>query len=96
MGANFQTLTYDGDLTEIAVKDRFDDAVAQSRIEDGHSYSGEIGMATGLQFSGETFEDQYTAEIHVESAAEKWGPAIAVRFKQADKEFWLIGAWCSS
>jgi hypothetical protein len=97
MGANFCTLTFDGELTRDEVRGRFDAAVDQSLYESGHSYSGEIGMATGLMFMSKTFESQQEAYEWVSDAAEKWGPALCVRYKApGDKEFWYIGAMCSS
>lgn len=94
MGANFVTLKLTGTQTE--VRAGFEAAQEQSRYEDGHSYSGGIGMARGLKLIGEDepFADEMTAEEWLLTHCEKWEEALAVRLP--DKDMWLIGAMCAS
>jgi len=81
----------------------------QDRFENGHEYSGTIGMASGVR----TFvhpkpltEDQARVWIfgewddasgqYKEGKAEKWGPAILVNVKAKNrKRRWFLGAVCS-
>jgi hypothetical protein len=97
MGANFCTLRYDGNLTKEQVIDRFESDQEQCRYENGHSYSGGIGMANGISFPGKEFETADEAYNWVDETAEKWEAALAVRYKDSEgKWFWFIGALCSS
>ena len=109
MGASFNTFKVPGTLTKSEVKVRFDEAQSQDRHENGHSYSGGIGMANGLVFIGKTFPDIQVAQDWLDENAQKWGPALAVtatdnRLRlwndtlnpEFDKPVWVIGAVCSS
>ena len=97
MGASFLTLTFPGDKTRNQVKADFDQAVDQSRYEDGHSYSGCIGMATGLIFEDKTFDDYAAAENFLSDACEKWEEARCVTFLNKEKKAtWLVAAMCAS
>ena len=98
MGANFQTMKLDGSLDRVAVGTKFEDAQDEDRYENGHSYSGGFGMATGLLFSTEpTFPSEDAAYDYLNNAAEKWGEAVAIRFRDSNsKEQWMIGANCAS
>jgi hypothetical protein len=94
MGANFQTLTVDGEKTRNEVDAIFSSAQADDRYENGHSYSGGFGMATGLQFDDRTFEGDQAASDYLEQVCQKWDCARCVTFKNTftGKTFWLIGA----
>ena len=97
MGASFVTLKFLGEKTRNEVKALFDQAVDQSRYEDGHSYSGCIGMATGLIFEEKTFDNEGEADDFLSEACEKWEEARCVTFLNKDKKAtWLIGAMCAS
>lgn len=97
MGANFQTLALDGKLDRMAVERKFNDAQEQDRYENGHSYSGGLGMASGLIFVDiEVFADARSANEYLEQHCAKWEEARAVRYKYEDDTRWMIGAWCSS
>ena len=97
MGASFVTLTFLGEKTRNEVKAEFDKAVDQSRYEDGHSYSGCIGMAIGLIFEEKTFDDERAAADFLSEVCEKWKEARCVTFLNKDKKAtWLIGAMCAS
>ena len=134
MGSCYQEMRLDGDLDRKAVEDRFRQEQEQDRYENGHSYSGGIGMATGLEFRptacaghARPFPHLSDATEWLEENAEKWEAALAVRAKDGretltqttyphpiveheplkpvktespnpnfGKEFWVIGAVCSS
>ena len=112
MGAQFQQAKMPGNIDRKIIEARFRDMQEQDRYENGHSYSGGWGMATGLEFRRETFETLSDAYEWLGEHAEKWGPALAIRAKDGretlrattlptpnpnfGKEFWVMGAWCSS
>jgi hypothetical protein len=97
MGATFETLTYPGKLTQAEVRKLFDAAQDQDRYENGHSYSGGIGMATGLIFEEQVFDTAEAAFEFLHEACTKWEEARAVKYKEPDgTQTYLIGAMCAS
>jgi hypothetical protein len=96
MGACFNSRVFSTDDRE-AITRSWDNAVEQSLYEDGHSYSGEIGMLRGsIQWVDKELENEDTAEDYVVDHHEKWEPAMAVSFTLDGKKAWLVGGWCSS
>ena len=95
MGANFQTMNVDNEDKE-AVRAKFNKAQHDDRYDNGHSYSGGFGMASGLCFDQAQFSDDDAADEWLEENAEKWGDAIAVRVNDSDGFHYRIGAWCAS
>jgi hypothetical protein len=95
MGACFNTVYFE-ETDKKVVSDRFEDIIEQDRYENGHSYSGSIGMCDGFKFSDTLFDSELSAEEWLEENARKWGPAIGVRIKNNVQDGWLFGAWCSS
>lgn len=98
MGANFDYRVYRGKLFSDA-KSAFEGAQDDDRYENGHSYSGGIGMATGVtKVDGDVFESESAAYDYVVENAQKWGDALAVEFRDAagNTANWFIGAWCAS
>lgn len=95
MGCNFVPLEYPGYLTKAEVQTKFDDDVEQSRWESGHSYSGDIGMATGLIFHDDLalFGSAEGALDWLIEHCKKWEEARCVRLIDGT---WIIGANCSS
>lgn len=98
MGATFQSMTVDGSVQRNDVKVLFENAQESDRYENGHSYSGGFGMATGLVFENRTFDSAEEAEEYLAmTSCQKWEDAKCVTFKDKDgKAKWLIGAWCAS
>ena len=98
MGACYVSILLDGNMTKQEVKDHFADAQERSRLEDGNSYSGSIGMARGLEFTpGMGFANYEEADDYLQNYCKKRGPAVCVRYTDAfKKERWMIGAWCAS
>jgi hypothetical protein len=94
MGACFVSLTFDGKLTRDQVRRKFAEAQDQDRHENGHSYSGGIGMARGLELTSRQFKTYDEGEQWLADNSQKWEAAKAVRI-EADN-IWLVGAWCSS
>ena len=97
MGACFDRRVYDGNLTRAQVEDKFDTDRSNSQHNDGHSYSGAIGMLVGpVVFKSETFPtidaaDEWLGDNH----NKKWGPAWAVKVEGEDPK-WVVGGICSS
>lgn len=96
MGANFVSYVMPGDLFREQVKEDFDNKVEQSLRNDGHSYSGCIGMLRKLNFHPVVFATVDDAQEFIETHQEKWEPALAVRAKTGTEEVWVVGGWCSS
>jgi hypothetical protein len=92
MGANYITMRAKG--TPAEVKRTFEDEQARDRHENGHSYSGGFGMASGLTFARPnvvfTEEDAYNWLFQ---NCEKWEAALAVKLGNDE---YVIGAVCAS
>jgi hypothetical protein len=95
MGAEFNTLKVDS-TDRLAIRKAFDSAQSSDLHDNGHSYSGGIGMAEGLEFKDKTFETYQDAETWLCDNAQKWENALAVTLLKHNKKYTLIGAWCSS
>lgn len=78
MGAEFQTLRLPRDLSQDQVTRKFQEAQASDQYENGHSYSGGIGMADGLEFTTQEFAGMDAAEEWLMANCEKWDAAKAV------------------
>lgn len=97
MGANFCTISIPASLPRQEVTKQFQQAQDQDRYENGHSYSGGLGMASGLKFEDKTFPSVREAEDYLMDACVKWEEARAVKHQMLDGiEMWLIGALCAS
>jgi hypothetical protein len=97
MGATFQTRVLPGNLSQAEVEAKFAEIQDQDRYENGHSYSGGIGMANGLEFRSNTFDNIALAQEWLDENAEKWEAALCVKaFKRPNEPVWVIGAICSS
>ena len=103
------------DLREIIAPNRekalelAENLIDDDRFENGHEYSGTIGMANGIQVfvhPKPLTEEQARVWIfgewddasgqYKEGKAEKWGPAILVNVVAKNrKRRWFLGAVCS-
>lgn len=96
MGANFDYRTYKNTGKE-HVKKQWDEDHSQDLYDNGHSYSGGIGMTNGVKWLSNVFKTFEEAENYVMDNAEKWEEALAVRYQdEKGEEHYLIGGWCSS
>ena len=98
MGANTSFRNYPDSLGHDKIKELWKNDVEMSLHEDGHSYSGEIGMlGTKIASWIDLNKSQEKAYEYIETYHQKWNPALAVSFVgvKGDK-YWLIGGWCSS
>lgn len=96
MGCNFQTLIFSGTYDKETLQSAFDGRVQESRYEDGNSYSGEIGMATGLIIEDLEFASYDEAFAWLDDHCIKWEEARAVKFTNSKGTWWFIGAQCAS
>ena len=81
MGAVLNTMALDGTMTKEQVMTAFNERVEQDGYDHGHSYSGSFSEFRGLVFKDICFETEDEAREYVDQHGEKWGPAVAVRYK---------------
>jgi hypothetical protein len=92
MGAEFNCRTFN-EADKAAVQSQWDNAVESDLWENGHSYSGGIGMLKGpIQWRRERFATRDEAAQFICDNHEKWQPALAVGCGDG----WMVGGWCSS
>jgi hypothetical protein len=91
VGANFVCRVYQGGKDK--VRNDFEKDQEQDRYENGHSYSGGIGMAKGISFLDYQTYTEEEAEQWLEDHTVKWENALAVRVRDSDK--WVVGALCA-
>lgn len=109
MGAQYDETTIPNDVTREQLSMAFTKIVDQRAWESGHGgYTGTFAECRGLKVHDKTFPDTKTAMAYIdgdwdestkaftEGAAQKWGPAIAVRIESPKFTGWYIGAICSS
>ena len=96
MGANLSWINYKTDNVEEA-KTKFRADQESDRYENGHSYSGGIGMCDGISNKIQKFETWEEAIEWLDDNAEKWGCAEVIEFKDKNGDtHFLIGGLCSS
>ena len=104
MGANFSTRTFKHSDGKPKIEKRWASCVEASQYEDGHCYSGEIGMLGTRICSWHDLRLKKTSKKSAEWVAsdwlsekhQKWDGAMAVSFVHQGKRYWLVGGWCSS
>ena len=99
MGASYEQMNMDGRLSTKEVESNFKEVIKDCCMNWGMAgYTGTFAEAQGIKFPRvPTFESQEDAYCYVEDVAEKWGPALAVNYTDANGQIkWYIGAWCSN
>lgn len=87
MGACFDSRTLKAS-DEKTMREKFAQMQEDSCTEYGNdTYAGHIGIARGLEVSSKAFKSSKEAHEYVESNAQKWGPAIAVKVGDFSKVF---------
>lgn len=85
MGATDVYMTVDGKQNEAQVKEHFAEKQASDGAEHGHSYSGSFSEFTGLTFTRMEFLTVDEAGDWIERNSQKYGPALAVKYKDIKK-----------
>jgi hypothetical protein len=98
MGASFNHRIFPATTDKKEITKEWGYLVSESLHQDGHSYSGGIGMLghTIAKWIDLKLPDLNKAVEYIEEKQEKWDPAIAVSYKKGNDIYWCIGGWCSS
>lgn len=84
MGANFESVEFEGTKDEIIKKYRT--LVEEQRYEHGNGgYSGTFATLAGIVVQGQVFPNRKEALDHIENTHQKRDPAIAVQFRDIEK-----------
>jgi len=95
MGASLSWRSYDAKPGIEKVKEQYILDQESCRYENGHSYSGGIGMLDGCSNKVEEIDDFDEAIEWISQNANKWEEAKVVLTKEKEKPVYLIGGWCS-
>lgn len=95
MGANY--ISFNTPIREKKdILSEFQQAQDQDRYENGHCYSGGIGMARGLKFLVSSFSSDQAADEWLVDHCQKWDAALAVVVQKNNQaDHYRIGAWCA-
>ena len=96
MGANFIINSFAGE-DKSAIEKEWNGAVEASLYEDGHSYSGCIGMfGQGIDWADKPpFENELEGADYIEENQAKWDRALGVQYKNNADIWSLVGGWVS-
>jgi len=87
MGAVYSLEVVDGKLNETELKKWFDDHKADCEYEYGNNaYNGTFSTLRGIRVVPRVFDNKQAADDFISTQAEKWGDAVAVRFKDRRTE----------
>ena len=68
--------------TKNQLREIFENLSTQAAYDHGHQYSGRWNMLSDVEFpTDETFKTFEDAENYLSKEAQKWGPALCVKFK---------------
>jgi hypothetical protein len=96
MGACYVERTVKGG-NEKYVIDRFKSMQRDAAYENGHSYSGDINMAYGIEFTNKVFKSHNDATEFLMYTCQKYDNALVCQYRNKQGQLvWLIGALCSS
>jgi hypothetical protein len=87
MGACFHTEIFDGKLTPKELEKAYNDRVENLRDEYGsNAYNGTFSTLHGITVGNRVFETQREADDYLDGVCEKWGNAVAVKYKDRREE----------
>ena len=87
MGACFHTEVFDGKLTPKELEKAYNDRVESLRDEYGsNAYNGTFSTLHGITVGNRVFETQREADDYLDGVCEKWGNAVAVKYKDRREE----------
>lgn len=97
MGACFNYRTFTDEMPRADIKKAWESAVDNCLYENGHQYSGGIGMlgANIKSWEDKNFPTRDEAYDWLVEKHEKWQSGIAVSYLKDGKKIWMIGGWCS-
>jgi hypothetical protein len=82
MGSGYRSEEFDGNLTREQLSRRFAEFQSQQEYEYGHgSYNGTLSTTGGLKVEDRVFDSRDEADRHIADNTQKWGAALAVKFK---------------
>jgi hypothetical protein len=88
MGANFEVVEFDGNLTRDQLTNKYQELVQDQKYEYGHGgYSGTFATLHGIAIKGGVFSSRKEAEDYIENNHQKRDPAMAVLFRNVEKTF---------
>jgi hypothetical protein len=87
MGACFHTEVFDGKLTPKELEKAYNARVESLRDEYGsNAYNGTFSTLHGITVGNRVFETQREADDYLDGVCEKWGNAVAVKYKDRREE----------
>jgi len=87
MGACFHTEVFDGKLTPKELEKAYNSRVESLRDEYGsNAYNGTFSTLRGITVGNRVFETQREADDYLDGVCEKWGNAVAVKYKDRREE----------
>jgi hypothetical protein len=87
MGSHFEQEIFDGKLTSSELRKRYDARIKDLLYEHGaDAYNGTLTTTSGLRVEEKTFDSVEAAEEYVQANTNKWGEALAVKFKDIRTE----------
>jgi hypothetical protein len=98
MGTNLNYRSYKDNVGKETILKYWNAAVENCLYENGHSYSGGIGMlGDGVDsWHDKEFDSASEADDWLANNHQKWDGAMAVSFFNKKREkYWIIGGWCS-
>lgn len=82
MGSQFHTAEFDGKLNRSELIKQYNLLVEEERYEHGSgAYSGTFATLHGIEVIEKTFDSEREASDHVEKNTNKWGSALAVKYR---------------
>lgn len=97
MGASEKTMTIKGELSFDEVKEIFYQRQEEDRDYYGRDpYNGSFTTFNGIKNCYRSFDHYNEAVDYILGNSEKWGEALAVKYKGTNNELkWLVGGWAA-
>lgn len=87
MGAHFTCEIFDGKLTTSELRRQYEQRLEELTYEHGHdAYNGTLTTTSGLCVEEKVFDSRPAAEEYVADKTNKWGEALAVKFREVVTE----------
>lgn len=86
MGSSFVSTSFPGKLAPAELRAEFNEHCNEQEFEYGKSaYNGTLSTTSGLEIESVTLGSRLEAEEYVSDKTQKWGPAVAVRYRVTKK-----------